>query len=57
MALRSPAALAALVLALAPAVLGAQSRQSERAFTLDERVPAGQWLRVVNVRPASGDRV
>jgi DUF4097 and DUF4098 domain-containing protein YvlB len=63
MALRSPAAFAALVLALAPAVLGAQDRQSERAFTLNERVPAGQWLRVrnvigeVNVRPASGDRV
>ena len=49
MALRSPAALAALVLALAPAVLGAQDRQSERAFTLNERVPAGQWLRVRNV--------
>ena len=63
MALRSPAALAVLVLALAPAALGAQSRQSERAFTLNERVPAGQWLRIrnvigeVNVRPASGDRV
>lgn len=63
MSLRSPAALAALVLALAPAVLGAQDRQSERAFTLNERIPAGQWLRVrnvigeVNVRPASGDRV
>ena len=63
MALRSPAALAALVLALAPAVLGAQGRQSERAFTLNERVPAGQWIRVrnvigeVHVRPASGDRV
>ena len=63
MALRSPAVLAALVLALAPAVLGAQDRQSERAFTLNERIPAGQWLRVrnvigeVNVRPASGDRV
>ena len=63
MSLRSPAALAAIVLALAPAVLGAQTRQSERAFTLNERIPAGQWLRVrnvigeVNVRPASGDRV
>ena len=63
MALRSPAALAALVLALAPAVLGAQDRQSERAFTLNERVPAGQWLRLrnvvgeVRVRAATGDRV
>jgi hypothetical protein len=63
MPLRSPAALAALMLALVPAVLGAQDRQSERAFTLDERVPAGQWLRVrnvsgeVRVRPATGDRV
>jgi len=63
MALRSPAAVAALVLALVPAALGAQSRQSERAFTFNERVPAGQWLRIrnvvgeVNVRPASGDRV
>ena len=49
MAFRSPAALAALVLALAPAALGAQGRQSERAFTLNERIPAGQWLRVRNV--------
>ena len=63
MALRSRAALAALVLVLAPAVLGAQSRQSERAFTLNERVPAGQWIRVrnvsgeVRVRAGSGDRV
>jgi hypothetical protein len=63
MTLRSPAAVAALVLALAPAMLGAQSRQQERAFTLNERVPAGQWLRVrnvigeVRVRPATGDRV
>lgn len=63
MALRSPAALAALLLALAPAVLSAQDRQSERAFTLNERIPNGQWLRVrnvvgeVHVRPASGDRV
>jgi hypothetical protein len=63
MALRSPAARAALLLVLAPAVLGAQDRQSERAFTLNERVPNGQWLRVrnvvgeVRVRPASGDRV
>ena len=63
MALRSPAAAAALVLALVPAVLGAQDRQSERAFTLNERVPSGQWLRVrnvsgeVRVRPSTSDRV
>lgn len=63
MALRSPAALAVLLLALAPAALSAQERQSERAFTLNERIPNGQWLRVrnvvgeVHVRPASGDRV
>ena len=63
MALRSPAALAALMLALAPAVLGAQDRQSERAFTLNERIPAGQWLRVrnvigeVRVRASTSDRV
>ena len=63
MALRSPATVAALVLALAPAVLGAQDRQSERAFTLNERVPSGQWLRVrnvsgeVRVRPSTSDRV
>jgi hypothetical protein len=63
MALRSPAALAVLLLALAPAVLSAQERQSERAFTLNERIPNGQWLRVrnvigeVHVRPATGDRV
>jgi len=63
MALRSPAALAALMLALAPAVLGAQDRQSERAFTLNERIPAGQWLRVRNVigevriRASTSDRV
>ena len=63
MVLRSSVALAALLLALAPAFASAQGRQSERAFTLNERVPAGQWLRVrnvmgeVNVRAASGDRV
>lgn len=63
MTLRSPAALAVLVLAFAPVVLGAQERQSQRAFTLNERVPAGQWLRIrnvigeVHVRAASGDRV
>ena len=63
MALRSPAAVAALVLALAPAVLGAQDRQTERAFTLNEKIPSGQWLRVrnvmgeVRVRPSTSDRV
>jgi hypothetical protein len=63
MALRSPAAIASLLLALAPAVLGAQGRQTERAFTLNERVPAGQWLRVrnvigeVHVRAGTSDRV
>jgi hypothetical protein len=60
---RSRAALAAVALLLAPAALSAQERQSERAFTLSERVPAGQWLRVrnvsgeVHVRPSSSDRV
>jgi len=64
MALRSPAAIAALVLALVPAMLGAQEdRKSERSFTLNERVPSGQWMRVrnvigeVRVRPSAGDRV
>jgi ribosomal 30S subunit maturation factor RimM len=48
MQLRSRAALAALLLTLASvAPLAAQG--SERAFTLSERVPAGQWIRVRNV--------
>ena len=35
---------------LAPVGLSAQSRQSERdAFTLSERVPQGQWIRVRNI--------
>jgi hypothetical protein len=57
------AASAALLLLLAPVALHAQERRSERAFTLDERVPAGQWLRVrnvigeVRVSPSSSDRV
>ena len=49
---------------LAPAVLSAQSRQSDRdAFTLSERVPAGQWIRVRNlngelrVRASTSDKV
>ena len=49
---------------LAPAGLSAQLRQSDRdAFSLHERVPQGQWIRVrnlngpVRVRAASGDQV
>ena len=49
---------------LAPAVLTAQSRQTERdAFTLSERVPQGQWIRVRNlngemrVRASATDKV
>ena len=55
------AALAALL--LAPAALVAQDRQSSRDFTLSERIPDGQWIRVrnlngsVHVRAASGDKV
>jgi hypothetical protein len=48
----------------APALLSAQDRQTQRdAFTLSERVPAGQWIRVRNingemrVRASSGDKV
>ena len=50
-------------LLLAPASLAAQDRQSDRSWTLSERVPAGQWIRVRNmngdlrVRAASGDKV
>ena len=63
MAFRSRAALAALLLSVAPAVLAAQGRQTERAFTLNEKIPTGRWLRVrnvigeVRVRPGSSDRV
>jgi hypothetical protein len=53
-----------LVLLLAPAALSAQDRQTQRdAFTLNERVPAGQWIRVRNingglrVHPSTSDRV
>lgn len=49
---------------VAPAALSAQERQTQRdAFTLKERVPQGQWIRVrnlngaVHVRAASGDQV
>ena len=55
-------ALATLV--AAPAMLSAQERGSEpNAFTLSERIPAGQWIRVRNlngamrVRAASDDKV
>lgn len=51
-------------LLMAPAALVAQDRQTDNnAFTLNERVPAGQWIRVRNVngemrvRPSSSDRV
>jgi hypothetical protein len=50
-------------LVLAPAVLSAQDRQSDRTWTLSEAVPAGQWIRVRNlngdlrVRASSGDKV
>jgi hypothetical protein len=53
--------LAALV--VAPAALHAQDRQTLRDFTLSERVPAGQWIRVrnlngdVNVRASTSDKV
>ena len=60
---RSRAALAALLLVLAPAALLAQERQSDRTFTLNERVPSGHWIRVRNVNgeitvsASSSDRV
>ncbi|MDB4898784.1 MAG: hypothetical protein JWN53_592 [Gemmatimonadetes bacterium] len=51
-------------LLLAPAGLVAQERQTQRdAFTLSDRIPDGQWIRVRNlngdirVRSASGDKV
>jgi hypothetical protein len=56
--------IALTALLLAPAGLAAQGRQTQRdAFTLDERVPEGQWIRVRNlngdmrVRSSSSDRV
>lgn len=58
----SHAALAALLLVL-PASLSAQDRQNERAFTLSERLPAKEWVRVRNVNgeirvsPSSSDKV
>ena len=49
---------------MAPAALAAQERQTQRdAFTLNDRVPAGQWIRVRNVngelrvRASSSDKV
>jgi DUF4097 and DUF4098 domain-containing protein YvlB len=60
---RPRAALAALLLFVAPSALVAQDRQSERAFTLNERIPSGEWIRVRNVNGAirvsasSSDRV
>src|SRR6478672_8033800 len=51
-------------LLLAPAALVAQDRQTEaNAFTLNDKVPTGQWIRVrnvngdVRVRPSTSDRV
>jgi hypothetical protein len=56
--------LTALVAAVAPAALGAQDREIERnAFTLSERIPEGQWIRVRNlngylrVRASGSDKV
>ena len=50
-------------LVLAPAMLAAQDRQSDRTWTLSEAVPAGQWIRVrslngdLRVRASSSDKV
>jgi hypothetical protein len=50
-------------LVLAPALLSAQERSSDRTWSLSERVPAGQWIRVRNlngdlrVRSSSSDKV
>lgn len=55
--------IALTLLVAAPASLVAQNRQTDRSWTLSERVPAGQWIRVRNmngdlrVRSASGDKV
>lgn len=55
---------AVLTAGMAPGALHAQGRQTERdAFTLSERVPQGQWIRVRNlngemrVRASTGDKV
>jgi hypothetical protein len=54
----------ALAVLLAPAALAAQGRQVQAdAFTMSERIPDGQWIRVrnvsgdVRVRPSTSDRV
>ena len=50
-------------LLLAPAMLAAQERQNDRTWSLSERVPAGQWIRVRNlngdlrVRASTSDKV
>jgi hypothetical protein len=50
-------------LLLAPATLAAQARETDRTWTLSERVPAGQWIRVRNlngdlrVRASTSDKV
>jgi hypothetical protein len=50
-------------LLLVPALLGAQEREADRTWTLSERVPAGQWIRVRNlngdlrVRASNSDKV
>jgi hypothetical protein len=50
-------------LLLAPAMLAAQERQSDRTWTFSEVVPSGQWVRVRNlngdlrVRASNSDRV
>ncbi|MDB4886592.1 MAG: hypothetical protein JWN79_2030 [Gemmatimonadetes bacterium] len=53
-----------LALLLVPAALAAQGRQVQAdAFTMSERIPDGQWIRVrnvsgdVRVRPSTSDRV
>src|ERR1051325_9280223 len=55
---------AALAAGVAPVALHAQGRQTDRdAFTLSERVPQGQWIRVRNlngemrVRASASDKV
>jgi hypothetical protein len=59
----SLAALAALLLVVVPTVLSAQDRRTERAFTLDERIAAKEWVRIRNVNgeirvsPSSTDHV
>lgn len=60
---RHLAGLAGTLLLLAPSTSTAQGQTQRDAFTLNERVPSGAWIRVRNlngeirVRAASGDRV